>query len=828
MDSTTSILLVTLATAAFSTEGMTTPLPSLDGGLTGTSVFPSSLVSNQVTDLPPLDDTSSMELSGDGGLKGTTMSPSSLESDQVTNLPALYNTSSMEYYTYEANVPKKQVYLAGFFSSGERWDGSGMVLAADLAVDHVNESPDVLKGYEVHIKWKDSKCYSADGIWQFYQHLIEEPRKIMLFGPPCSVDAEPVAETSHNANLVTLSYSAASPALSDRRVYPYFYRTYKTDIIFNLPRIWLLNHFKWTRFGSLSENHDLFALTNNDLFELLPRNKISVEASEIFDGHVTSRQIEIMKERDIRIFIVGMYENAARSLFCQVYKNQLYGKGYVWILPGWFSPQWWQNGDPDDTEMAGCTKDEVQIAVEESLYLSMEVSNLTDTPEEVTVAGISANQYQQQLREKMALNDTRYEGIEFSLSGLEPFSYDALWAVALTLNRTVDELAKTCRRLEDFNYDDVELGSLLFQEMNKTNFQGVSGPISFPSDERVGVSKIEQLQARCDDGWLTYNFSCYLFVNEQKNWKDARKHCQAVKSEKPSYLVSILSEEEFKFLQKNRTSEWFIGLKYNMTLEKLIWVDAPNGEVNWSPESFIADDVGGEHCYVWNIPTQNWKPYDCDKPHPFICRTRTDFEEKTILTISSDGKTVDDPVWYHEFVWHDDAVPLDRTPPVEEGLRIGTYIGLAACAFLGIIIALVFLIFNVCARNHRFVKLSSPNMNNLIVAGCILIYASICILGLDVVHPSIDGIRAFCMNFLHASLIPQRWSQRTLATLLIHWGRKYRYYICHNFLARGRNQCHHVGESSNLVDFYWVCCRLRCTFQQNVESLQSVQPSQRS
>ncbi|KAJ8045808.1 Gamma-aminobutyric acid type B receptor subunit 2 [Holothuria leucospilota] len=769
MDSTTSILLVTLATAAFSIEGMTTPLPYPDGGLTGTSVFPSSLASNQVTDLPALDNTTSMELNGDGVLKGTTVFPSSLASNQVTDLPALDNASSMEYYTYEANttdVEKIPVYLAGFFSTGERWDGSGMVLAADLAVDHVNESPGVLKGYELHIEWKDSKCNSADGIWQFYRHLIEEPKKIMLFGPPCSVDVEPVAETSHNANLVTLSYSASSPALSNRRLYPYFYRTYKTDIIFNLPRIWLLNHFNWTRFGSLSENHDLFALTNNDLFELLPRNEISVEVSEIFDGHVTSRQIEILKERDIRIFIVGTYENAARSLFCQVYKNQLYGKGYVWILPGWYAPQWWQNGDPD----GGCTKDEMQIAVEESLYLSMEVSNLTDTPEEVTLAGISANQYQRQLREKMALHDhdPKYEGIKFSLSGLEPFSYDAVWAVALTLNRTVNELAKTCncsterwnfndsdtemagkncscKRLEDFTYDDVELGSLLFQEMGKTNFKGVSGPISFPSDDRVGVSKIEQLQARCDDGWLMYNFSCYLFVNEQKNWNDARKHCQAVKSEKPSYLVSILSEEEFKFLQKSRTSEWFIGLKYDMTLEKLIWVDAPNKEVNWSPESFIADDVGVEHCYVWNIPAQNWKPYDCDQPHPFICRTRTDFEERIILTISSDGKKVGDPVWYHEFVWHDDAVPLDRTPPVEEGLRIGTYIGLAVCAFLGIVMALVFLIFNICARNHRFVKLSSPNMNNLIVAGCVLIYASICILGLDVVHPRIDRIRAYCM-----------------------------------------------------------------------------------
>ncbi|KAJ8044513.1 Gamma-aminobutyric acid type B receptor subunit 2 [Holothuria leucospilota] len=723
----TQILVLTVVAAMYSVGDMTTPgIPFGEGGTIVTQIVPTS----------------------------------SLEPRYFTTASSQGNYSSTPEYevntkTATPSTKKIPLYIAGFYSSGERWDSTGMIVAADLAVDHVNERLDILEEYELDIVWKDSMvCTSADGIWQFYQHLIEEPQKVIVLGPPCSVDAEPVAETSHNGNLVTMSYAASSPRLSNRELYPYFYRTYKTDILFNLPRVWLLNYFDWKRIGSLSENHDVFALTNNDLFELLPENDISVEVTEIFDGQVTPRQIERLKEEDVRISIVGTYENAARELFCQIYRNQLYGKGYVWILPGWYSENWWQKTSP----VEGCTEEEIQIAVEESLYISMEVSNVTDNLDNETVAGITANQYKEDIVKKMK-NDSYYEEIPITFSGVEPFAYDAVWAIALTLNRTVNELSKncscplselscSCRRLEDFMYNDTELGPLIFDEMAKTAFKGVSGSISFADAyDRQGVTKIEQLQARCDEGWLLYNFSCYLFVNEQKVWNDARQHCQTLKYGKPSYLVSILSQEEFEFLQLNQSNEWFIGLKYDSSLDKFTWVDAKQSEVVWVPESFSDDSNDVKNCYVWNIDTGTWKRFDCGTPRPFICKTRTDFEERLILTIPSDGEKVGDPIWYHEFTWPDGVVPLDRTPAVEQGLTGGIYASLAFIASLGIIMALAFLTFNILARKHSFVKLSSPNLNNVIAVGCILIYVSICILGLEVVHrnKNREPQRVFCM-----------------------------------------------------------------------------------
>ena len=69
---------------------------------------------------------------------------------------------------------------------------------------------------------------------------------------------------------------------------------------------------------------------------------------------------------------------------------------------------------------------------------------------------------------------------EYTNNVYAPFGYDAAWAVALTLNKSA-EILKTkqfsdnrTRRLEDFNYDDVEMGKLFFDLLAETDFIGAT------------------------------------------------------------------------------------------------------------------------------------------------------------------------------------------------------------------------------------------------------------------------------------------------------------------------------------------------------------------
>lgn len=55
-----------------------------------------------------------------------------------------------------------------------------------------------------------------------------------------------------------------------------------------------------------------------------------------------------------------------------------------------------------------------------------------------------------------------------------PLAYDAVWALALALNKTVGPLRAKGHRLEDFNYNNRDITAEIYRAMNTSSFEGVS------------------------------------------------------------------------------------------------------------------------------------------------------------------------------------------------------------------------------------------------------------------------------------------------------------------------------------------------------------------
>ncbi|CAH1111941.1 unnamed protein product [Psylliodes chrysocephalus] len=96
--------------------------------------------------------------------------------------------------------------------------------------------------------------------------------------------------------------------------------------------------------------------------------------------------------------------------------------------------------------------------------------------------------------------------------------------------------------------------------------------------------------------------------------------------------------------------------------------------------------------------------------------------------------------------WIGKHPPKDRTLVIIEHTRVNktVYAILATCAVCGIIMAIVLLAFNIKYRNQRYIKMSSPQLNNLIIIGCMLTYTSVIFLGLDSGLSSIDAFPYIC------------------------------------------------------------------------------------
>ncbi|XP_032234856.1 uncharacterized protein LOC5509896 isoform X2 [Nematostella vectensis] len=103
-----------------------------------------------------------------------------------------------------------------------------------------------------------------------------------------------------------------------------------------------------------------------------------------------------------------------------------------------------------------------------------------------------------------------------------------------------------------------------------------------------------------------------------------------------------------------------------------------------------------------------------------------------------------------DFVWRDGRPPLDHVtivPQLVEFSRVG-FILVCAFASCGILMSLGFLYFNIKFREKRFIKMSSPNLNNLIIVGCVLAYVSVvlfCVDG-DKLSDLICQVRVFTLD----------------------------------------------------------------------------------
>ncbi|XP_050524506.1 gamma-aminobutyric acid type B receptor subunit 2 [Daktulosphaira vitifoliae] len=90
--------------------------------------------------------------------------------------------------------------------------------------------------------------------------------------------------------------------------------------------------------------------------------------------------------------------------------------------------------------------------------------------------------------------------------------------------------------------------------------------------------------------------------------------------------------------------------------------------------------------------------------------------------------------------------PKDQTLTIYEDshVNVAVYIGLAVAAIIGIVIATAFLIVNIKYRDQKYIKMSSPHLNNLIIIGAMLTYSSVIFLGLNSRMTSINMFPYIC------------------------------------------------------------------------------------
>ncbi|KAI1901606.1 hypothetical protein AGOR_G00036130 [Albula goreensis] len=462
----------------------------------------------------------------------------------------------------------------------------GIDPAVNLAIKHIRESR--LYSFSLIPKIYDTECDNAKGLRAFFDAICFGPKHLMIFGGVCPSVTSIIAESLEGWNLVQLSFAATTPVLADKKKYPNFFRTVPSDNAVNPAVVKFLNHYNWSRVGTLTQDVQRFSEVRNDLTSELEKADIQIADTESFSNDPCVN-VKKLKDNDVRIIIGQFDENLASKVFCCAYNLNMFGSKYQWIIPGWYQGNWWEQANSTN-----CTTRKLLTAMEGYIGVDFEPLSAKQTK---GISGRTPQEYEQEYnrqRQQKGVESSKFHG----------FAYDGIWVIAKTLTGVMEKLREKERESvsRNFTVDDKEVGRMVLDAMNETNFFGVTGQVMFRNGERMGTIKFTQFQ----------------------------------------------EGQEVK-----------VG-EYNAIEDAL---DLINNSIRFQG------------------------------PEPPKDRTFVHLQRRHI------------------------NVPL--------------YSILSTITILGMLMAGAFLFFNIKNRNHRLIKMSSPYMNNLIILGGMLSYASIFLFGLD-------------------------------------------------------------------------------------------------
>ncbi|XP_052793022.1 gamma-aminobutyric acid type B receptor subunit 1-like [Mya arenaria] len=461
--------------------------------------------------------------------------------------------------------------------TGTAWTG-GMACLPPLkmAIEDVNARPGILDGYKLTYEYIDSMCSKGPASYRTFRTIHEKPPYVMLLGDACSTSSESTAEVSHFYNLTQLSYGSTSPVLSDRERFPKFFRLSPPDTTINPTRIDLMRTFNWNKIATIHEALEFFSVSMDTFIrDVKNLTEIEIISQEVF-VHDPYNRVKNMKDRDVRIIVALMYEDKARKMLCAAYKVGLYGAKIVWIMPGWFTNEFWK----DDIGSLSCTLEQITEVVEGAIF----AGPIWDNP----------------IEERGIANMTRH-------------------------NKTLDE----------FTYEDADIGEEIFKCLSRVTLVGVSSRISFGNGaDSNKIIKVQRVQGG--------KRKLIAYYHQDKS---------------PSYF------------------EWVQGA----------------------------------------------------------------------------------------LVWKDNKIPRDSTYiSVEEvTVPLTLYTSMCVLAGTGLCATVSLFAFNIVYRTNRFVKLSSPNINNVLLLGCFLCYATVFIRTTGADSRFVCEARSwcFCLGFTitFGSLFSKTW-----------------------------------------------------------------------
>ena len=390
---------------------------------------------------------------------------------------------------------------------GPGWDAApAFIPAARLAVEQINNRSDILTGYQLELLEGDSGCNLKDRAFvNFTVNTFYNGNKIVvgIIGPGCSEATLALAPLTVREELNILQMSIATTPLINGTIREHHntFRTVTSSLKYIDAFEEIISEQKWNRVAALYDNlREFHVATFNEFQNRIQKNGSQrLKYSSGIEEQLLPGALDDLVRNRIRVVFVFAGRGLARNVLCAAFHRNLVFPSYQWFLTDRALEDFLVDIESFHfgQETIDCTSQQMSKALN-GVILSINQFRRQDQDSNNTAAGLSYTEYERLYYEKLDdyLEEINLTRSDFAATAFNYFNayYDATWALALSLNNSVEELASRGYNLSyHYRYSrpsTKEVGDVVRSKLINLTFEGMSGTIMF-DEERHEVSSID-------------------------------------------------------------------------------------------------------------------------------------------------------------------------------------------------------------------------------------------------------------------------------------------------------------------------------------------------
>ena len=354
--------------------------------------------------------------------------------------------------------------------------GPAVVHAVKIARDHINNRSDILPGYQLELIEADSGCnIISKYLLAFAGHYIENVKhKVIagIIGPGCSDSTRLLAPVlaRQELSVIQIAPSATSSELVND-AYNTTFRIFSSLLLYVEEFMALTRHNRWRRVALLYQgSRRLFGITFQHFLDTKDKNVTVSYQSALYDGFFPIEDIQFLQTRVIFVFTSG---GMGARLMCLAYHLDMIYPTFQWVFTDKSNGNFLQNLTVShDGRTYNCSVKNMQNVIK-GIILSNYIFKPTNPDDKSLPVNVSYNEYEEEYNSRLD-EKTRSElvGVKWAVG-----FYDATWALALAITKSLPELSKRNIQLEDYTLGRDDITKIFVDKLlnqSEINFKGVS------------------------------------------------------------------------------------------------------------------------------------------------------------------------------------------------------------------------------------------------------------------------------------------------------------------------------------------------------------------